>query len=468
MPQSSNIDIPATSQEQACAIISSAIHHLLFAKGQIYQPISVLRKQRDERERKASKSGEDESQSSGSKHPPKKLSFTAQRKERKLNELIENIDRLHHQLVHAIEAATASNGSSSANEVVIILRLGQSPLSMARQQFKLQLNGILSLPRTADEADKHNPPKIPIARQVFGGKINKSVGISASNPLGQSSMSRVPVLERKLVRFFLSANMEESLLGKALSRPIGPTRSQIFLQAPKNEFAVKGWIPKSSLRIDSDDCLNQTRTESKHQQSRSEEGNGSNESASTTTAEDVDTLALGLSPVKRRALMSPSTSKHSSFAKSIKPMLWRQDSDFNSVQKSQQALFPTETQNKSLLPLRTVPTNQSMNTNSGASKDSIEGPALTSQDLFDQKRMARMRARPVQSQNKTTKFINRNEEVNRSKPLRKQQLISASIIINFTSSNKDKEDQESNKHFNNKTEQIWYASDIILQAYTFE
>ncbi|PWN36315.1 uncharacterized protein FA14DRAFT_54065 [Meira miltonrushii] len=449
MSESSTIDISATSQEQACAVISSAIHHLLFAKGQIHQPIAVLRKQRDQGGDNVAFCDEDEQDRSKSK--TKKISFTAQRKERRLNEMIANVDRLHDQLVRAVEAVTDSGNASSGDEVVLMLRLGQSPLTMARQQFKIQLNGLLSLPRTAIEADKHNPPKPSIARQVFGGKMKKSVEPTAS----QSSMSRVPVLERKLVRFFLSANMDESGLGKALTAPIAPTRSQIFIQAPRIGFAAKGWIPRPSLKVAAkNDGLDGVRTHATHKQERSEEGSGSNETVGTT-AEDVDMLALGLSPVKRRALMSPKVNP----AKKVKPLIFRQDSDLDH-EHTEQAKPLTELQNERTSPLKPMTTNVDAFTES----TTTDQPALTAQELMDQKRMARMRSRPTEGQHKKT--MNPKADIGKhpqTKPIRKQRMISASIIINFTSSGPEKHDNFSP---HDRSDNIWYASDIVLQACT--
>lgn len=446
MSENSSVDILATSQEQACAVISSAIHHLLFAKGQIHQPIAVLRKQRDQKEAKDADSEYDECEQTNRKTKIKRISFTSQRKDRRLNEMIANVDRLHDQLVRAIEAVTDSRSTYSDEEVVLMLRLGQSPLTMARQQFKIQLNGLLSLPRTAVEADKHNPPKPSVARQVFGGKMKKSVDSSVV----QSSMSRVPVLERKLVRFFLSANMDESGLGKALTAPIVPTKSQIFIQAPKSGFAAKGWIPRPSLKVAAkDEDSDAARTQSKHkQQRRSEEGSGSNETAGTTV-EDVDMLALGLSPVKRRALMSPKLNP----AKKIKPLIFRQDSDVD-YEQTEQAMPLPNSQNESSSPFKPMTTN----VDAFIEATTAEQPHLTAQELMDQKRMARMRSRPTGLKAKVD--VAKQPQ---SKPIRKQKMISASIIINFTSPRPERLD-ELPSHDDN--DHIWYASDIVLQACT--
>jgi len=441
MSEISTIDISATSQEQACAIISSAIHHLLFAKGQIHQPIAVLRKQRDQRENRVAEEY-NESEQNIRKFRVKATTFTAQRKERKLNEMIRNVDRLHDQIVRAIEAATRSISPTNGDDIILVLRLGQSPLTMARQQFKIQLKGLLSLPRTAIEADKNNPPKPSVARQVFGGKMNKTIDSS----VGQSSMSRIPVLERKLVRFFLSANMDESALGKTLTAPIAPTRSQIFIQAPKTGFSAEGWIPRPSLKIAQDDEVDGGRIRPKHKQERSEEGSGSKETPGTT-AEDVDMLALGLSPLKRKALMSPKLIG-SDAKKKIKPLIFRQDSDLDFEQKVQISPF-TDSRNTIIEPM------------------AIEQPALTAQELIDQKRMARMRSRPNEIQNK--KPINPKVDVTKQsqrKPAQKQRMISASMIINFTSPGPEKQDEVPIPDAKDGSDQIWYASDIVLQACT--
>lgn len=38
--------LAAATREQACALIAHAIHHMLFAKGQVNQPITMLRKRK--------------------------------------------------------------------------------------------------------------------------------------------------------------------------------------------------------------------------------------------------------------------------------------------------------------------------------------------------------------------------------------------------------------------------------------
>lgn len=133
--------------------------------------------------------------------------------------MLHNVDRLRGQMIDALKtlassSSPCSSSSSSAGQdtVTLMLRMGQSPSTLAKQQYLIQLRGIFRLPCTAQQADEQRPQPV---RQVFGGK----------SAIPSSSMSRLPALERKLVRFLLSASMEESPLAHALAAPVGELHS---------------------------------------------------------------------------------------------------------------------------------------------------------------------------------------------------------------------------------------------------
>jgi hypothetical protein len=246
--------------DQASSLASSAIHHLLFAKGQIEHPIATLRKQQalvDQSDRS------------------KSMALSVRRAERRLHDLLSALDRIANDIRHTLQNA-------KSDDLVILVRMGPSPLTAAKQQYFILLRGVGSL-RNGDEG------VVPAKRQVLGAK-----------PV--SSIARTAALERKLVRFLLSESGQDSQLGKALQTDLGPTNSQIFLcTCTEGSFPTPNWTHKRSLKADIRDCCRSADETSTANDVDMRELSTLSElsTSSRESGEDIDVLSRALSPFRR-------------------------------------------------------------------------------------------------------------------------------------------------------------------------
>ena len=133
--------------------------------------------------------------------------------------MLSNAEKLHFDVKTAVDLLSHEQQmvSSSSKDVTFLLRMGQSPVSLAKHQYIVHCQGILGLPEVQGA-----PAPIQTHRQPFGKKIGHS-SKSADNG------TRHAALERKLIRFLLYASQEDSIHGKTLSAQLGTLKVKIML-----------------------------------------------------------------------------------------------------------------------------------------------------------------------------------------------------------------------------------------------
>ncbi|KAJ1596472.1 hypothetical protein NDA11_002925 [Ustilago hordei] len=244
-------------------LAESLLHHLLFAKGQLPEPVSLMRKKRELTALHAATS---------TQHRSKTNSARA-RKEDKLLRKLEQL-RVHLEQAAAHLATSADNngqgpsgrpGTSSSDGVptsdIRLLVVMGSSATMPREVFVLDLIQAIGPCGTAQETAQH---LFNDARSDAAQSINEQVENELFYLLQQSSEQTRDAAkdktssnwERKLVRLLVSDERLEPFLGTSLA----PTKMHLFLSAPTT-FRSPGWSARPHLDFDLDRLCKQQATD---------------------------------------------------------------------------------------------------------------------------------------------------------------------------------------------------------------
>lgn len=103
------------------------------------------------------------------------------------------------------------------NRLELLVRLGQSPTSLAKQQFLIVCQQMLNLPSAAPgEMQRISTIAQKPARKAFGVKMVPQ----ANTHEDQQDAKRLQAKERKLVRFLIDASLQDDSFGRALGKRI--------------------------------------------------------------------------------------------------------------------------------------------------------------------------------------------------------------------------------------------------------
>ncbi|GAK68408.1 uncharacterized protein PAN0_086c6658 [Moesziomyces antarcticus] len=235
------------------------VHHVLFAKGQLPEPVSLLRKRRQI----------DAAESRPSTRKRSRSSSARQRKESKLLARLDQL-RLHlEQAAQQLAAFVATNGEGpsrhpfpgalgavSPNDLRLLVVIGASA-AMPREVFVLDLIQAIGRCTSAHDAAQHllnscDDPDDQEHENVHGDDDSDAclanLGSDASEQ--RRSMARDKTStnwERKLVRLLVSDERLEDFMAS----PLAPTRVHLFLSAPAS-FRCAGWSARNHLDFDLD------------------------------------------------------------------------------------------------------------------------------------------------------------------------------------------------------------------------
>ncbi|KAJ1020433.1 hypothetical protein NDA13_005751 [Ustilago tritici] len=244
-------------------LAESLLHHLLFAKGQLPEPVSLIRKKRELTALHAAPSTQHRS----------KTSSARARKEDKLLRKLEQL-RVHLEQAAAHLATSADNngqgpsrrpGTSSSDGVptsdIRLLVVMGSSATMPREVFVLDLIQAIGPCGTAQETAQH---LFNDAGSDAAQSINEQVENELFHLLQQSSEQTRDAArdktssnwERKLVRLLVSDERLEPFLGT----PLAPTKMHLFLSAPTS-FRSPGWSARPHLDFDLDRLCKQQATD---------------------------------------------------------------------------------------------------------------------------------------------------------------------------------------------------------------
>lgn len=257
--QKSNADL---SKAQACGhcnqltarLTESLLHHLLFAKGQLPEPVSLLRKRRETAARGDSTLSRKRSRSNS----------TRARKEDKLLRKLDEL-RLHLEQAATHLAAFADNhgegpsrrpysaplSTITSKDVRLLVVMGSSA-TMPREVFVLDLIQAVARCGSSEEAvqDLIEAGASATSEQLDQDMQAEGVDLPTETSKHHRDASRTKtsnVWERKLVRLLVSDERLEPFLGKQLA----PTKLHLFLSAPTS-FRCPGWSARHHLDFDLD------------------------------------------------------------------------------------------------------------------------------------------------------------------------------------------------------------------------
>ena len=251
-------------------LAQATIHHLLFAKGQLTEPVSQL-------QRRAAAAA---AASAGQGRRPLRAKGSAKRRETKMLRRLEALRQHLLDAAHALCSLDKGEGTSAAGarnilqpaDFQLLFVLGRTVTS-PKDMFVVSLKDALLPP--GDDQDN-----LSDLLSHWDGELDQHHYECASQFLDHASEQvrerarekTCGVLERKLVRFMVGDDRVEGGLGAVreylfllfLSRaacsfsfprstllPISltaPTKTRIFLLAPKR-FSSPGWIPRQHLRF---------------------------------------------------------------------------------------------------------------------------------------------------------------------------------------------------------------------------
>ncbi|TKY89089.1 hypothetical protein EX895_001620 [Sporisorium graminicola] len=295
------------SKAQACGhctqltarLTESLLHHLLFAKGQLPEPVSLLRKKKEKTFSAISTSTQRRSHSSSS-HARREDKML-----RKLDQLRRNLENAATQIATLADnngegpsshPYTAPWRSMTAKDLRLLVVMGASA-TMPREVFVLDLIqsvGRCSVPDAASQG--LNDDLCPVDG-VHAGCSMQETDVHLEELLSEASdlqrdAARTKTSanwERKLVRLLVSDERLEAFLGS----PLAPTKTHLFLSAPVS-FRCPGWSARHHLDFDLDVLC----------ESRSHETDGL-EHATGSTDTSLSSLPPGSASSRKRAPPSP-------------------------------------------------------------------------------------------------------------------------------------------------------------------
>lgn len=259
--QRSDLDL---SKAQPCGhcddliarLTESLLHYLLFAKGQLPEPVSLVRKRRDLAS--CSLTGSTRRRSGN----PSARTMKEDKVLRKLDQLRSHLEQAAKQLAQFAK----NNGegpsrrpyeslhqSITANDLRLLVVMGASA-SMPQEVFVLDL--IQAVGRCASTEDAvqrllDSNASVADSRSRNDEDLHKHLFNFASDISAQHrSVARDKTSsnwERKLVRLLVSDERLDPFLGA----PLAPTKMHIFLSAPTN-FRCQGWTARPHLDFDLD------------------------------------------------------------------------------------------------------------------------------------------------------------------------------------------------------------------------
>lgn len=255
--QESNADL---SKAQRCGhcnqltarLTESLLHHLLFAKGQLPEPVSLIRKRREMAALQASSSTRHRS----------KTSSTRSRKEdkllRKLEQLRSHLEQATSHLAKFVDnhgegpsrlPYASAREAISSNDVRILVVMGSSA-AMPREVFVLDLIQAIGRCENAQEATQHlfddtSNNTADITDVVLEDELPYLLSQSSEHHRDAARDKTSSNWERKLVRLLVSDERLEPYLGT----PLAPTKMHLFLSAPST-FRCPGWSARHHLDFD--------------------------------------------------------------------------------------------------------------------------------------------------------------------------------------------------------------------------
>ncbi|SNX86293.1 uncharacterized protein MEPE_05002 [Melanopsichium pennsylvanicum] len=257
-----NIDM---SKAQTCGhcnqltvrLAESLLHHLLFAKGQLPEPVSLIRNKKEVIAGNTATSSRQRS----------KMGSTRMRKQ---DRLLRKLDLLRSQLEQAathLAKLAANNGEGpsrptyaglsddlSFNDVRLLVVMGSSA-TMPREVFVLDLIQAVGICSTAKDTvqkfvdssalDSSRPPT---TKEQVDAQLQHLLAQSSDDRQRDAARVRTSSnWERKLVRLLVSDQRLEPFLGT----PLAPTKTHLFLSAPAS-FRCPGWSVRHHLDFDLD------------------------------------------------------------------------------------------------------------------------------------------------------------------------------------------------------------------------
>ncbi|SJX64410.1 uncharacterized protein SRS1_15051 [Sporisorium reilianum f. sp. reilianum] len=239
-------------------LTESLLHHLLFAKGQLPEPVSLLRKRKDKASVIIPTS-------------TRRRSYGNSSHARKEDKLLRKLDQLRRNLeeaaTHMASLAdnngegpssrphTASPPSITSNDLRLLIVMGASA-TMPREVFVLDLIqsiGRCSLPEEGIQslvdschADGHGHDTDG-SREDADRLLTELLSEASDAQRDAARTKTSGNWERKLVRLLVSDERLEAFLGS----PLAPTKTHLFLSAPAS-FRCPGWSARHHLDFDLD------------------------------------------------------------------------------------------------------------------------------------------------------------------------------------------------------------------------
>ena len=245
-------------------LTESLLHHLLFAKGQLPEPVSLLRKRKEKASISAAASR-------------RRHSHGTSNHARKEDKLLKKLDKLRHHLEDAAthlstladnngegpssRPYTESSDAVKSNDLRLLIVMGASA-TMPREVFVLDLIqsiGRCGLPQDEVEApinSSHGPDgSIQNADSHLAEVLSEGYEQQREAARAKTSGN----WERKLVRLLVTDQRLEAFLGT----PLAPTKTHLFLSAPA-AFRCPGWSARHHLDFDLDRLCEPATTDALH------------------------------------------------------------------------------------------------------------------------------------------------------------------------------------------------------------
>lgn len=238
-------------------LTETLLHHLLFAKGQLPAPISLLQRRREAEFRTNQASRPDRPRTNATRTRKEDRLF------RKLDQLRLHLEQAASQLAMLVdnngEGPSKQTCASQAhrltsNDLRLLVVMGSSA-AMPREVFVLDLIQAVGRSNTIEDALRQldNSPtgsfEPPDARKVENTKFAQALPEVSERTRDAARTKTSSNWERKLVRLLVSDERLEPFLGTTLA----PTKLHLFLSAPTS-FRCPGWSARQHLDFDLD-CL---------------------------------------------------------------------------------------------------------------------------------------------------------------------------------------------------------------------
>ncbi|CDU24938.1 uncharacterized protein SPSC_04771 [Sporisorium scitamineum] len=252
------------SKAQACGhctqltakLTESLLHHLLFAKGQLPEPVSLLRKRKEKASTILSASARRRSNGNSS-HARKQDKIL-----RKLDQLRQNLEDAATCLAALADnngegpsrrPYIASSQSTTLKDLRLLVVMGASA-TMPREVFVLDLIQSIGRCSITEEVvqsliDSRHSNSSDADDRMEDADRHLAELLSGTSEL-QRDAARTKTSgnwERKLVRLLVSDKRLEAFLGS----PLAPTKTYLFLSAPPS-FRCPGWSARHHLDFDLD------------------------------------------------------------------------------------------------------------------------------------------------------------------------------------------------------------------------